>query len=138
MPLKKTAKIMQLDGVDYPASSLLEIADHLVQGEIAYAGNDFNSAVNHFEQAVAVQDALPYTEPPFLVLPNPSVIGCSTVKSRKICEAEAVYRQDLRDYPRNGWSLSGLIASLKGQGKEAEAEQAQDKLSTVGSLLMCN
>ena len=131
VPLKKTAKIMQLDGVDYPASSLLDIADHLVQGEIAYADNDLNSAIGHFEQAVAMQDALPYTEPPFWYYPTRQSLGAALLKAEKFAEAEAVYRQDLRDYPRNGWSLSGLAASLKGQGKQAEAEQVQAKLDTV-------
>jgi hypothetical protein len=35
--------------------------------------------------------------------------------------AEAVYREDLRRIPRNGWSLYGLGRSLAAQGRSAEA-----------------
>ncbi|MEO0355929.1 MAG: hypothetical protein AAF268_13995, partial [Cyanobacteria bacterium P01_A01_bin.3] len=36
-------------------------------------------------------------------------------------EAEAVYREDLLDNERNGWSLFGLGQSLEAQDREAEA-----------------
>jgi hypothetical protein len=36
-------------------------------------------------------------------------------------EAEAVYREDLKRFPENGWSLHGLQQSLVAQGKTAEA-----------------
>lgn len=35
-------------------------------------------------------------------------------------EAEANYRKDLEQYPRNGWSVFGLMQSLEAQGKDAE------------------
>lgn len=35
--------------------------------------------------------------------------------------AEAVYREDLRQYPANGWSLWGLYQALQAQKKDAEA-----------------
>ena len=37
----------------------------------------------------------------------------------------AVYRADLERYPRNGWSLYGLAASLRAQHQRAKAEWAQ-------------
>jgi hypothetical protein len=40
-------------------------------------------------------------------------------------EAEAVYLEDLRQYPKNGWSLLGLKQSLEAQGNSARAEWAQ-------------
>jgi hypothetical protein len=35
--------------------------------------------------------------------------------------AEAAFRGDLRKFPENGWSLSGLAASLERQKKGKEA-----------------
>lgn len=35
-------------------------------------------------------------------------------------EAEANYRKDLEQYPRNGWSVFGLMQSHETQGKDAE------------------
>jgi len=38
--------------------------------------------------------------------------------TKRYAEAEAVYRDDLRHYPENGWSLYGLSRSLRLQGKK--------------------
>jgi hypothetical protein len=37
-----------------------------------------------------------------------------------------VYREDLRHYPKNGWSLYGLARALKAQGKSAEAAAVEN------------
>ncbi len=37
-------------------------------------------------------------------------------------EAERLYREDLRRFPRNGWSLFGLAEALRAQGKTELAE----------------
>ena len=51
------------------------------------------------------------------------------MKEGKISAAENVYRRDLQDYPRNGWSLFGLSLALEAQGKTEEAEEVNKKLS---------
>ena len=63
-PLKDDVSVRFLDSRDYPGSALVGIAIHLLHGEIAYRGGEFDQAVSHFEQAVAAQDLLPYTVPP--------------------------------------------------------------------------
>lgn len=124
-PHLQSETILSIDAVDYPASQVLSIAHHLVQGEIAMARDDLTGAIAHFEAAVAVQDGLPYTEPPFWYYPTRQTLGLALLAAGDAAGAEAVYRQDLEVYPRNGWSLFGLIQSLEAQGKEAAAEQAQ-------------
>jgi len=42
-----------------------------------------------------------------------------------------VYRADLDRYPRNGWSLFGLVQALKTQHKDASAVEA--RFNTVWS-----
>jgi hypothetical protein len=39
-------------------------------------------------------------------------------------DAEAVYREDLKRNPENGWALYGLKTALEAQGRRAEAEDA--------------
>ncbi len=41
----------------------------------------------------------------------------------KPAEAEQVYRDDLKEFPKNGWALFGLHQSLIAQGKVAEAQE---------------
>jgi tetratricopeptide (TPR) repeat protein len=121
VPLRDTTKIMFLDTNDYPAVTLLQIADALLQGDIALASGATAQAITHFRRAVELQDGLPYTEPPFWYYPTRQSLGAALLKAKRVAEAEAVYRRDLRDYPHNGWSMFGLVQSLEAQGKAAEA-----------------
>ena len=40
-------------------------------------------------------------------------------------EAEAVFWEDLKKNPENGWSLFGLLQALKAQGKNDEAARVE-------------
>ena len=122
--LKDSVQVSFMDTNDYPASVLLNIADSLLLGEIAMAGGEPAEAVSHFETAVALQDGLPYTEPPFWYYPTRQSLGKALMEGGRFAEAEAVYRKDLADYPHNGWSMYGLAAALEAQGKTAEAAEA--------------
>jgi tetratricopeptide (TPR) repeat protein len=123
-PLRDAADVHFLDGVDYPASMLLAIADALVLGEIAMADGQFDAAVGHFEQAVATQDELPYTEPPFWYYPTRHSLGKALLAAGNAAKAETVYRRDLEVYPHNGWAMFGLIQALEAQDKDAAEIQA--------------
>src|SRR5690606_15476031 len=70
VPLRDTTEILFLDTNDYPAVTLLQIADALLEGELAMAAGSVDAAVGHFERAVALQDGLPYMEPPFWYYPT--------------------------------------------------------------------
>ena len=47
------------------------------------------------------------------------------MKAGRNAEAEKVYREDLRRFPENGWSLFGLAQALRAQGKNAEADAVE-------------
>jgi len=124
-PHLDSEQIQAIDAVDYPASRLLSIANHLVLGEIAMTAGDPEAAAAHFEMAVDIQDELPYTEPPFWYYPTRQSLGMALLAVGDSAAAEQVYRDDLAIFPRNGWSLYGLIASLKAQGKDSAEEQSR-------------
>ncbi len=42
-------------------------------------------------------------------------------------EAEVVYWDDLSNNPDNGWALFGLVQSLKAQGKDQQAAEAEGR-----------
>lgn len=124
-PLRDAANISFLDTIYYPASMLLEIADSLIQGEIAMADGESDAAIAHFENAVDVQDQLPYTEPPFWYYPTRHTLGKALLTVGNAAAAEAVYKRDLELYPRNGWAMFGLIQSLEAQDKDATEIRAK-------------
>ncbi|HUF74190.1 MAG TPA: hypothetical protein VMR74_15000 [Gammaproteobacteria bacterium] len=138
--LEALASLKESDQIDflvtraYPASDLLDIAEALLAGEIALAARDLDAAISRFGQAVEIQDALPYMEPPFWYYPTRQSLGLALYRAERYDEAEEVYRRDLVDYPRNGWSMFGLIQSLEAQGRIAEAAEARERFETAWAL----
>jgi predicted Zn-dependent protease len=66
-------------------------------------------------------------EPPPWYFPVRQSLGAVLLKANRAAAAEAVYREDLRRNPENGWSLHGLAESLRAQGKPAEAAAVEQR-----------
>ena len=109
------------------ASTMLDIATHVLAGELAGARGQTEQMVAELEKAVEIQDNLHYIEPPAWHYPVRHNLGAALLRIGQAEEAEAVYREDLRQYRQNGWSLFGLGESLKAQGKTAEAAEVQQQ-----------
>jgi tetratricopeptide (TPR) repeat protein len=54
-------------------------------------------------------------------------LGAVLLRAGRYAEAEAVYREDLRQYPENGWSLYGLGRALRLQKLDGPAKQAEKR-----------
>ncbi len=113
------------------AGQLANIASHLLAGEIAVAENRNDDAVNHFRQAVAIEDELKYNEPPDWFFSTRHHLGDALLAAGRYAEAAAVYEEDLRIFPKNGWALNGLVASLEGQKKTADAKKIKSQLAAA-------
>jgi len=124
-PLRDETDVVFLDSIYYPATSLLTIADALIQGEIATAEGRHDDAIGFYKIAVETQDELPYTEPPFWYYPTRHSLGKAMLAAGDAAGAEVVYREDLTRFPRNGWSLYGLVQALEAQGKDATEIQGR-------------
>ena len=81
----------------------------------------FDAAIARLREAVAREDKLVYDEPPDWIQPVRHTLGAVLLRAGRPAEAEIVYREDLRVYPENGWSLMGLRDSLSAQSETAEA-----------------
>ncbi len=123
--LRKTANLALLDAQDYPATLLLQIADKLVEGEIFMARRDFAKAIASFKEAVLIQNQLPYTEPPYWYYPTQLSLGKALLEAGDYAQAEMVYLDNLKHYPRNGWALYGLKQSLQAQDKDFSEIQSE-------------
>ena len=106
----------------YPLAHAARIAERTVSAELAAAGGDFDGAVAALEQAVAIEDGIPYDEPPGWHAPVRQTLGAILLQAGRAADAEAVYREELRRNPGNGWSLFGLARSLEAQDKPQAAE----------------
>ena len=102
---------------------LLKIAERLLAGQIAAQRQRYDEAIKALREAVHLHDSLQGAEPPHWPLPVRQYLGPVLLLSGRAPEAEAEYRADLKWYPENGWSLFGLLQSLKVQRKESEAHE---------------
>jgi len=102
---------------------VFEIAMHTLMGEIAARQGQIEDAMTHFKAAISIEDGILYFEPPTWYYPIRHSLGAVLLKAGRAGEAETVYREDLKRFPENGWSLFGLAQALHAQGKHAEASQ---------------
>ena len=98
-----------------------DIAMHTLMGEIAQRSGKLDEAAAHFKAAIAIEDAGLYFEPPTWYYPVRHSLGAVLLRLGRADEAEAVYREDLKRFPENGWALFGLMQALRAQGKNADA-----------------
>jgi tetratricopeptide (TPR) repeat protein len=115
------------------SKTVMDIATHALMGEIAYRQGKLDDAAAHFREAAKLEDTFNYVEPPQWFYPVRQSLGAVLLQAKKPAEAEAVYREDLNRFPENGWSLYGLEASLRAEGKTAEADEAKGRLGKAWS-----
>ncbi len=107
--------------------ALLKIAEQILSGEIAARRQRYDDAIRLFEEAIKMEAALPYSEPPLWPLSVRHHLGAVLLLADRPSEAEAVYHADLLRHPDNGWALTGLIQSLRAQQQDDRAAEAEDR-----------
>lgn len=112
-----------------PARRVLDLARHMLDGEIAYAKRDYSTAERELRSAIAIEDTLKYMEPPDWTLPVRHPLGAVLIDAGRFADAEQVYLDDLKRWPDNGWALTGLANAQEKQGKLAEAATTNARLS---------
>src|SRR5262245_55853734 len=103
------------------ASGVLRVAEHTLDARIAWAKGDRARSIESWRAAVTAWDALNYNEPPDWYYPVRESLGAALLLNGDAAGAEKVFREDLKENPRNARSLFGLIESLKAQGKREAA-----------------
>ena len=107
------------------ARDMLRLAAVALEADIVSRHGDPAQAVPLIEEAIHIQDNLAYTEPPPWYMPMRQTLGAVLLEAGKPDHAEAAFREDLADWPENGWSLFGLLEALRAQGKTDEANRIQ-------------
>jgi tetratricopeptide (TPR) repeat protein len=110
---------------DLPLLTNLQIAQRIVRGELASRAGRHDDAVRLLREATALEDAIPYNEPPVWHQPSRLVLGALLLAADRPSEAEVEYRTDLERFRENGWSLFGLWQSLVAQQRMADASRVR-------------
>lgn len=132
----EAAAIAQLKGSNFadlsaggiPATDILELARQVVLARIAIADGKRETALTAFEQAVAIQDKLPYSEPPHWYYPVRQSLGAVLVRMGRLDAAEEAFRASLAQSPNNGWALHGLGEVYRRTGRSYELTEANRRL----------
>ncbi|WP_442482685.1 tetratricopeptide repeat protein [Aeoliella sp. SH292] len=103
--------------------AVLEVADAMIDGEIAYRKGEFDAAFDHLREAVRRDDGLNYDEPWGWMQPARHALGALLLEQKRYAEAEKVYREDLERHPHNPWALHGLAEALMEQDELVEARE---------------
>jgi tetratricopeptide (TPR) repeat protein len=119
--IKATADFSGLVNGGVPAPDVLELARHVVSARIAQARGNLEAARRAFETAVALEDRLYYSEPPYWYYPVRQSLGAVLVGLGRLEEAEDAFRASLARSPGNGWALYGLGQVYRKMGKGAAA-----------------
>ncbi len=100
---------------------LLDLAANSLDARIAEAAGDPAAAIALWKNAVSIQDAMNYNDPPDWFYPLRESLGAAQLANNQPAEAEKTFRDDLAHNPRNPRSQFGLWQSLLAQKKDADA-----------------
>jgi tetratricopeptide (TPR) repeat protein len=112
-----------------PAESVLVIAQHMAEGELAYKSGRIDEGLDELRAAVAASDELLYDEPWGWMQPPRHALAALLLDQGRHADAEPIYRADLGlddtlarpvQHPRNVWSLHGLDECLAARGETVE------------------
>lgn len=114
---------------DLPLLTNLQIASRIVAGELAARQGRSTEAIRILEEAVSIEDGIPYNEPPVWHQPPRQVLGALLLEAGRARDAERIYSEDLQRFRENGWSLFGLAQSLEALGRDGEAAEVQRRFA---------
>jgi tetratricopeptide (TPR) repeat protein len=107
------------------AKPLYEIGQLKAEARVASAEGKRDEAIRLLTEAVGLEDKLAYNEPNDMIFPTRHLLGAELLAAGKAVEAEAVYREDLKRHPNNGWAFLGLSQALAAQKRDADAADAR-------------
>jgi tetratricopeptide (TPR) repeat protein len=120
-------EMKKLQTPHFPGEAIVAVYRAVLTAEVAGVDSKPDDLFKGLTEAVALQDKLPYMEPPYYYFPLRHRLGAALLEVRRHKEAEAVYREDLKRNPENGWSLFGLLQCLRATGRFADAGDVEKR-----------
>jgi tetratricopeptide (TPR) repeat protein len=104
-----------------PGKEIVQTARLVARARLADAQGDLPGAAKAYEEAILIEDALAYMEPPYWYYPIRQSLGSVYLRQGRLDEAEKALRDSLARVRSNGWALAGLAEVYKRKG-DAKAE----------------
>jgi tetratricopeptide (TPR) repeat protein len=116
-----------------PARDLLHLAETVARARWAGANGRLREAVRLYGDATAIEQKIPYMEPPYWYYPVHQSLGAALYRAGRYREASKAFETALAQSPNNAWALYGLAASERALGRRAEAAAANAALDKAWS-----
>lgn len=117
--LRDTTDFEKTETGGLPARTLLNIAEEVAWGRLAYRQGAYERAIQHFQKAAELEDQVAYMEPPFWYYPVRQSLGAAQLAAGKPADARQTFTTVLARHPNNAWALYGLAESQKAVGDKA-------------------
>jgi tetratricopeptide (TPR) repeat protein len=118
--IRKTAETTTAGFRFHTAKELLPIVAGILEGEMQRMAGDLPAAIASFERASLAQEGLSYDEPEPLPFSAFHWLGSALLDAGRHDEAVQAYRRELKDHPKNGWSLFGIRQALLAKGETVD------------------
>ena len=119
------ADLSGLENNGIPALDILNIARRVVIARAALVEDDYGTAIEALEEAVALQDKIAYTEPPYWYYPVKQTLAATLLRAGDTNRAEQLFVEAMAENPNNGWVLYGLSKAYEAQGDKNAKKYAQ-------------
>jgi len=131
--LRNSTELEPMIAQGVPARDLLQLAETVARARWAGANARLDEAVRLYREAIAIEQAIPYMEPPFWYYPVHQSLGAVLHRAGRYREAREAFAAALTQSPNNGWALYGLAASERALGRMDEAAAADAALAKAWS-----
>ncbi|MEH6437129.1 tetratricopeptide repeat protein [Massilia sp. DD77] len=129
--IERTADFKVVTDWGIPGREIVQTARAVARGRLADSLGKPKDAIAAYREAVAVQDGLPYMEPPYWYYPVRQSLGVALMRAGQLDEAEQVFRASFARTPSNGWALRGLMEVYRLRGDEAALGAARQRFATT-------
>ena len=127
--LERATDFSLLKASGVPGEEVMRLARAVIEGRVTQAQGNLSVAIARFEEAAALQDTLPYTEPPYWYYPVRQTLAAALLQAGRLPEAEDQFQRALKRAPANGWSYYGLLQVYKTRGDATAAAEAEAQLA---------
>ncbi|MFT7775689.1 hypothetical protein [Roseateles sp.] len=127
--LENDADFAPFDAWGIPAKAIAQTARLVASARVADAQGDLAGAAAALEQAVAIEDGLAYTEPPYWYYPVRQSLGAVRLRQGRLDEAEKALRESLARVRNNGWALAALAEVYRKRGDTSAERSTRQALS---------
>jgi tetratricopeptide (TPR) repeat protein len=129
--IEKTGDFKAVTDWNIPGRDIVQTARIVALARVADAQGNLPRAIAAYREAIAVQDKLPYMEPPYWYYPVRQSLGAALLRAGQSEAAEKVFRDSLARTPSNGWALRGLMEVYRKRGDQAALAAAQKQFATT-------